>query len=111
MSNPSKQKGTAAETAVVEYLRSQGFSTVERRALSGNLDKGDIAGVPYFAIEVKNCKTTTLAAWVAEANVEAFNAAEPYGVVWHKRSGRSSPGDWYVTMDGKTFTELAASTR
>ena len=40
----SKQKGTFAETAIVEYLK-QFWSNVERRALSGSNDKGDIANV------------------------------------------------------------------
>ncbi len=39
----SKQKGTAAETAVVKYLKANGFPKAERRALQGNLDKGDIS--------------------------------------------------------------------
>lgn len=107
MANPSKQKGTAAETAVVNYLHERGFVNVERRALAGQLDKGDIAGLAGFAVEVKACKAMQLASWVAEAQVEAFNAHVPYGVVWHKRTGRSQPADWYVTMTGATFVDLA----
>lgn len=41
MSNPSKKKGTAAETRVVKYLREHGIDC-ERRALHGNEDLGDI---------------------------------------------------------------------
>lgn len=41
----SKAKGTAAESAVVKYLREQGWPSAERRALNGASDRGDIAGV------------------------------------------------------------------
>ena len=63
MANPSKAKGTAWETAVVDYLRANGHPHAERRALSGNTDRGDIAGVPGVVIECKNAKTMALAAW------------------------------------------------
>lgn len=105
MVNRSKQKGTAAESAVVAYLCTHGFEA-ERRALHGALDQGDIAGVPGVVIEVKNCKTMALAEWVDEADTEANNASAPIGVVWHKRRGFISPAYWYVTMDGVTFTRL-----
>jgi hypothetical protein len=52
----SKQKGTLAETAVAQYLK-QFWSNVERRALAGINDKGDISGVHDFVIEIKNQKS------------------------------------------------------
>lgn len=76
----SKAKGTAAETAVVRYLRSLErngtpvFPDVERRALSGNVDKGDIAGIPFWTIEVKAAKTLKLSEWKNETVIEATNA-------------------------------------
>jgi hypothetical protein len=51
----SKQKGTMAETAVVQYLK-QFWPNVERRALQGSKDTGDIAGIPNVVIEIKNHK-------------------------------------------------------
>lgn len=102
----SKAKGTAAETAVVNYLREQGFEQAERRALNGVADRGDIAGVVGTVIEVKNCARMELAGWLAEAAAEADNDGARLGVVWHKRRGKGSPGDWFVTMDGATFTKM-----
>lgn len=102
-----KAKGTAAETAVVNYLREHGFPHVERRTLSGVNDKGDIAGIPWLVTEVKNHKQMQLAQWVDEAEIERENAKAKYGVVWHKRVGRTNPGLWYVTMTGETFTDWA----
>lgn len=100
----SKQKGTAWESAIVAYLDGAGLP-VERRALTGAQDKGDIAGLPV-AIEAKNCKTAALAAWVDEAAKEAHNARVAVGVVWHHRRGKASPGDGFVTMRGEDFVTL-----
>jgi hypothetical protein len=104
----SRAKGTGAETAVVNYLRVQGWPHAERRALGGAKDRGDIAGVVSTVIEVKNCARMELAQWVDEAEVEAGNDDAMYGVVWHKRRGRGSPSGWFVTMSGATFTALLA---
>lgn len=101
----SRAKGTRWESALVAYLIAEGFPAVERRALAGVADKGDISGLPVV-VEAKNCKTTTLAAWVDEATVEARNAGVSVGVVWHHRRGKSSPGDGFVTMSGAAFVEL-----
>lgn len=100
----SKAKGTKWETAIVGYLTGQGFP-VERRALTGSQDKGDIAGLP-LVIEAKNKARTELAAWVDEATTEAANAGVDVGVVWHHRRGKASPGDGFVTMSGATFIKL-----
>lgn len=101
----SKAKGTRFETAICDYLNAEGFP-VERRALAGSADKGDIAGLPV-AVEAKNVKATALAAWVDEADAEAVNAKAPLGgVVWHHRRGRAHPSQGFVTMSGATFVRL-----
>jgi voltage-gated potassium channel Kch len=102
----AKAKGTRFETQVVEYLRTHGFSTVERRSLAGANDKGDITGLPGVVIEVKNHKAMTLAGWVDEAEAEGGNAGADLAVVWHKRRGKGSPGDCFVTMSGDYFVAL-----
>lgn len=102
----SKAKGTAAETAVVRYLQSAGFAQSERRALNGDQDRGDIAGLPGVVIEVKNCARQELPGWVAEAERERDNDRATLGVVWHKARGRSNPADWFVTMSGAQFAAL-----
>lgn len=106
MSRPAKRRGTGAETAVVAYLRDHGFPHAERRALNGNHDRGDIGGIPAACIEVKNCARVELAEWLGEVTDETANAGAAWGVVWHKRRGKGSPADWYVTMTGHTFTSL-----
>lgn len=104
--NRSKAKGTSAETAVVRFLRTIGFTHAERRTLNGTHDRGDIAGLPGIVIEVKNCARQELAAWIAEAERERDNDGASLGVVWHKRRGKSDPRDWFVTMSGLQFAYL-----
>ncbi|MGH3502972.1 MAG: hypothetical protein ACRDQA_19075, partial [Nocardioidaceae bacterium] len=84
MSNPSRRKGTAWESAIVDYLRTQGWPYSERRALNGCNDRGDIAGIPGVVIEAKNAKTVTLGAWLDEAAIERTNDGADIGVVWVK---------------------------
>lgn len=102
----SKRKGTAAESAVVDFLRTSGFTHAERRTLNGAKDRGDIAGLPGVVIEVKNCARQELAAWIAEAELERDNDRASLGVVWHKRRGKGQPADWFVTMSGLQFVAL-----
>jgi hypothetical protein len=114
MSNPSKDRGTRWESAIVDTLRAHWNPRIERRAPAGNADKGDIAGVYAqgvpIVIEAKSVAKLNLAGWVAEAEAEALNAGAPIGVVWAKRVGKASPLDGYVVMSGDTFLELLALT-
>lgn len=104
--NPSKIKGTAAESAVVSYLQEKGWKNAERRALQGVLDRGDISGVEGVCFEVKNQKTQDLSGWVAELVVEIINAKAETGAVIHKKRGKTNVGDWYATMPVSLYVEL-----
>ena len=103
-----KTKGTAAETAVVNYLIDNGFPHAERRALNGNQDRGDVAGVPGVVVEVKNAVRVELAQWLDEAMREGRQANASVSVVWFKRRAKGSPGEWFVLMTGEQFTKLIA---
>lgn len=102
----AKAKGTAAETAVVKYLRDNGFPYAERRALTGNYDQGDITGCGPVVFEVKNHKTMDLATWVAELVEEIHNANAMTGTVVAKKRGTTYPGEWYAIMPFSLFVEL-----
>lgn len=102
----ARRKGTAWETMIVDYLRGHGRPHVERRALNGANDRGDIAGIPSVVIEAKNAKAIDLAGWVDEAQLEAANDAADVGVVWIKRRRHLSPGNGYVVMTGDDFIHL-----
>ena len=100
-----RQKGTAWETAIVAYLKANGFPYAERRAMRCNRDAGDIAGIPGIAIEAKNHKSLDLGTWMNEAEVGARNAGCTRFAVWHKR--RMKPiAESYVTIPGWFFVEL-----
>lgn len=102
----AKAKGTAAETAIVKYLNDRGIRAV-RKPLHGTKDEGDIDIYPIpITIEVKNHATSKLAEWIDEAEEEKKYASTIWAVVFHKRLRKSSPEDWYVTMNGKTFASL-----
>lgn len=108
--NPSKRKGTAFETAVVRYLQANGHPNAERRALTGNQDRGDIANIPDFALECKAVQSIALAQFIDEATREAINAGARYGAAIIKR--RQKPVDQaYVVMTLEQFTDLINNRR
>lgn len=104
--NRSRIKGTAAETAIVTYLRTHGWPFAERRALHGNHDRGDITGMPNVVIEVKNQQTLTFGPWLNEAETEKRNDNAKVGLVWAKRRGTTDPGKWFVLMTGEQAVQL-----
>ncbi len=102
----AKQKGTSAETAVVNWLKTEGWLYAERRALQGNLDKGDINMGAPVVIEVKNCKTITLSEWLKELKVEMDNAGVSVGSVIAKKRGTTNVGEWYAVMPASVLAVL-----
>lgn len=102
----SKQRGTRWESEIVAFLRGEGFTYVERRALNGNRDRGDIAGLPGVVIEAKSQNRTSLAEWVDETTAEVANDGAWLGVTWAKRKGKASAGEGYVVMTGHQFAAL-----
>jgi hypothetical protein len=104
--NRNKAAGTRWESAIVEFLRDNGFPWAERRALAGALDKGDVTGIPGVVIEAKAHRQISLAEFLDEALTERDNAGAQIGAAWVKRKGKGSAGDGYVVMDGHTFALL-----
>lgn len=86
MVNPSKIKGTKAETAFVAWLRNW-FPYAERRALRGEKDCGDVTGIPGLVFEVKDHSTWHLASWLRETEQERVNANAEYGLLVMKPPG------------------------
>ena len=101
----AKQKGTAAESAVVKFLQENGFIYAERRALHGTVDKGDITGCGPIVFEVKDHAKLTLSEWIKELEVEITNAKASTGSVVAKRRGKGNAGEWYAIMP---FARLVA---
>lgn len=110
--NKQKQKGTAFETAVVNYLQSCTQNHIERRTLSGSNDKGDVTGVYIdglpVVVECKACTRLEVPKWLREAAVERDNAKAAVGVVVSKRQGvgNANMGEQLVMMTLDDFTKL-----
>lgn len=106
----SKDIGTRAETAVRNYLLSEGYSPLEahRNVLKGSADEGDVwlrektHGLIVF--EVKGGKSAKEASqgqihrWFDEADVERVNASANYGFLVTQRAGVGYPraGEWWA---------------
>lgn len=101
--NPSKQKGTAWETALVRWFEAKGIDA-KRIVLHGNKDQGDVE-TEEFNVEAKNCNAISLSTWIAEADAESTNAGKPVVVV-AKRKGTTDPGKAYVVTTLDRFTEM-----
>jgi hypothetical protein len=102
-----KQKGTAAETAVLRFL-SGWWPNVTRLAPAGAADCGDLDGVPELCVQVKNHRQMRLADWVDQASEQAERARKPYAVVIHKRVRKGDPAEWYATLTLRDFAECYA---
>lgn len=100
MSNPSKAKGTAGESAVVKLFRNRyGFPELRARrvTLNGNYDLGDVhaefPSAELLCIEVKAGKMADSAsladidAWVEEARLECKAAHASRWLLVVKRRG------------------------
>ncbi len=104
MTNRSKQKGTAWESAIVTWLRDHGRPFVERRTLNGASDRGDIAGIPAVVIEAKAARTLLISTWLKELDAEIANDKArskdelTTGALWLKAKGKTSAGDGYIIM-------------
>ena len=97
----AKQKGTSAESAFVKNERVVAqFPMVERRALSGVNDMGDVAGVSGLVFEIKNHKTYKFPEWLKETEVERLNALADFGILIVKPNGvgLGSVENWWATM-------------
>lgn len=90
MTNRSKQRGTTAEREVVKYLQNW-WPAAERRALSGNKDKGDVAGIPGVVVEVKAAQTQLLTKWQKETAAEQANADAARCMLVVKRPYKAVP--------------------
>lgn len=113
MSNPPRQKGTAAETAVTRWARDNGFPHADRQPLRGGRDQGDITLTPGVIAEVKAYRLPTgvpthgqLTEWMRQTEVEQENARADVGVLIVKRPGTADPGRWFAYVTAWTLAEL-----
>ena len=89
MTNIPKRRGTAFESAVVRYLRERtGDERIERRALHGSKDMGDIYGIyAHGNSGIAECKAhksygpALLAQWREQTLAERGNADADFAVL------------------------------
>jgi hypothetical protein len=103
MTNPPKQRGTAAETAVVRAATAHGIPA-RRVALAGNKDQGDVhLWDGRVVIEVKSRRGhpswTEIDGWWHETEAECGRVTNcDIGVLVVKRPGTgvARAGDWFA---------------
>jgi hypothetical protein len=106
--------GTAAESAVVRYVRTAGFPLAERRALRGALDAGDLTGTPGVCWSVKAGQMAKAASdglvqlWVNELMGQVANAGADVGVLVVQRRGigEANAGRWWGIMPPQHYLRL-----
>lgn len=77
----ARQKGTSFESAIVAYLKENGFPGCERWG-SAEMALGDIRDVP-MVLEAKNHKAMALSEWCEQASVAGKKSGKLWAVV-HK---------------------------
>ena len=102
MSNPQKNKGSAYERSIVNYLRECDF-TVDRTRAGWTDDRGDIHGIQSstgraFTFECKNHRKDNLPGWIRELHIEVANAGGEIGAVIHKKVGTTDGGEQFATL-------------
>lgn len=107
----NRRKGTAAESALVGFLRTVGWPHAERRALAGAKDKGDVTGCIGLVFEQKAANRIDIPAWLRETEAERINAAADYGVLVIKPRGVGDTrvGQWAAVMPLGDLTRLLAA--
>lgn len=110
--------GTAAETAVVRYLRNHGFPHAERRALRGARDAGDITGTPGICWSVKGGQMAKDAGdglvedWLSDLDKQTHHAGADHGILVTQRRGYGPDraGKWWAITRLDGFVPIAAHT-
>lgn len=121
MSNPSKARGTKAETDLLRWLKANGHEDALRLPPMGANDHGDLtcmADIPCgrgvvtvdVVVEVKHYAgermSTALANGTAELEVEKANAGTAHGVLVVRRPGKTDPSLWYAVRLVKDDPEI-----
>ncbi len=76
MSTKSKARGTETERMAVKFLK-ETWPAVERRAMRGRFDPGDVINVPFTTVEIKGDRSNRLEKWKEETLREQRNNGDP----------------------------------
>jgi hypothetical protein len=101
----SRARGTAFETATVNYLHENGFPAVVRTGSAAYGD-GDITGISGIVIENKDQARMDLSGWLNQATKSAERRDKnEIPIVVHKRRGKNVSQS-YVTMALCDFVKI-----
>lgn len=96
-----KDIGTRGETAVVRYLRTQGFPGAERKPLSGRHDRSDVNVTAGIVAQVKagemaaHASVLDIRRWMIEADRQRLNAEADINILV-LRQRRRPTSYWHV---------------
>lgn len=112
----AKKAGTAFATSIANHLAANVSDLIERRTLTGAVDRGDISGLRHMggriAVECKDHGGRYLVGgWLDEAATERGNDDALVGLVVAKRRGITYPGDQVVFMCLDDFVALLTGSR
>lgn len=113
----AKAAGTRHATAVAAYLAEHmNDDRIERRALSGDKDRADIAGFKYngqrIVVECKDYRGEyKVGTWLNEVECERGNDAAGVGIVVAKRRGHGDPADQVVFLTLRDLVSLMNGVR
>lgn len=91
MSKMQRRKGEKAEAEVCKLAQAHGFTGLRTRSGGGQV-RGDIAGIPGVALEVKRQERESVRAWFDQA---AENCGQDTPIVAH----RKNHGPWLATLE------------
>jgi hypothetical protein len=103
--NPQKNKGDKAEREAADVLSLETEYKVERRFGAGmENDKGDLVGIPNFAIQVADWQNKSAACLIKPREVEQqrINAGVDHAMTMVRFRG----GNWRVVMTVEQFAKL-----
>lgn len=103
----ARAKGTSFETAVVNYLKGNGFEDAERWGTTNNA-LGDLRNVP-LVLECKNHKKMTLSEWCKQAEAASEKTGQLWAVVHHRP--RKNVSQAYVTQSLEQWAVLMKAYR
>lgn len=102
----SKAKGYRGETEFCEAAHEGGFPNAERNGSRyGSKDRGDVAGVPDWTIQVKSVARYSIPEWLRDAKEQAENGSTRwYGLALKLTGKHMREGAWLMPMS--KFFEL-----
>lgn len=101
----ASRAGLAYQHEFCRWLTTVGFPDAEPRVSNGSRDRGDVAGVRGWCLELKRTKASDLGVAMKEAEKEALNAGVTKFALVKKRRGKGV-AESFVVMPAWLFAEL-----